>query len=61
VVRKAGPLVLIGFLLAVMAGGGGGVTSPWMPRTPDAPVETVTIAQVRLATGGAGWRLHRME
>ncbi|MET0772428.1 MAG: hypothetical protein ABWZ82_05030 [Candidatus Limnocylindrales bacterium] len=58
--RKAGPLLLIAFLLAITAGGGGGVTPPW-PRSPDSPPEPVTAAQVRLATGGLAWRPLRME
>jgi hypothetical protein len=61
VARKAGPLLLLAFLIAVMAGGGGGVTAPWLPRSPDSPLEPVSVEQVRLATLGPGWRLHRME
>lgn len=60
VARKAGPLLLIAFLLAVAAGGGGGVMAPWLPRSPDTHRDPVTIAQVRLLTGGTSWRL-RME
>ena len=53
-------LILIAFLVAIMAGGSGGVTAPWLPRSPEAPPEPVTLAQARLAAG-AGWGLHRME
>ena len=61
VARKAGPLLLIAFLVAVMASGGGGVTAPWMPRSPDSPPEPVSVAEARLAIGGVSWLLHRME
>ena len=59
--RKAGPLLLIAFLVAVMASGGGGVTAPWLPRSPEGPPQPVSFAEIRLATGGASWLLHRME
>jgi hypothetical protein len=61
VARKAGPLLLLAFLVAIMAGGSGGVTAPWLPRSPESPLQAVTVAQVKLATLGPGWRLHRME
>jgi hypothetical protein len=61
VARKAGPLLLIAFLLAIVAGGGGGVrVAPWMPRLPQSPPEPVTVAQARVAAG-ASWQVHRME
>jgi hypothetical protein len=61
VARKAGPLLLIAFLLAIVAGGGGGVrVAPWMPRSPRAHPEPVTVAQARVAAG-ASWQVHRME
>ena len=59
--RKVGPLLLIAFLLAIVAGGGGGVrVAPWMPRYQQSPPEQVTVAQARVAAG-AGWQVHRME
>ena len=58
--RKAGPLVLIAFLIAIVVAGRGGVTSPWLPRFPQSPPEPVTVAQARVAAG-ASWQVHRME
>lgn len=45
VARRRGSLLLIAFLVAVMAGGGGGVSAPWVPRSAD-PTAVTVVAQV---------------
>jgi hypothetical protein len=52
--------LLVAFLAAIIAGGGGGVTAPWLP-TPSKEIPALTVAQARLASGFVTWRTHRME
>ncbi|MFN8519825.1 MAG: hypothetical protein U0667_10655 [Chloroflexota bacterium] len=58
--RRRGTLVLIAFLAAVMASGGGGVTAPWMPRPADGPAPTGPVAQAGPMAIGTRGR-YRME
>jgi len=60
VARRRGTLVLIAFLVAVMASGGGGVTAPWVPHPADGPASTGPVAQADPVAIGTRGRL-RME
>jgi hypothetical protein len=60
VARKRGSLLLIAFLVAVMASGGGGVTAPWIPRSPDLRTVPLALAHIGPLGGSAVWRFPRM-
>jgi hypothetical protein len=60
VARKRGSLLLLAFLVAVMASGGGGVTAPWIPRSPELTTVPGTLAHVGALGGSAVWRFPRM-
>lgn len=55
--RRRATLVLIAFMAAVMAVGGGGVTAPWMPRPAADTDASVLVAHVGPVVSGVWGRL----
>jgi len=61
VARRRGPLLLLAFLVAVMASGGGGVTAPWIPRPVDVPSDERAVVQADNVVTTTIWKRLRME